>query len=91
MVLMAMFGGFALLHHGPDMHIVVNDGSSSSAAATSANWLGAGIGLFVAGVVCVVVLPLVLLLRALLLLIVGGVMAAVSPACWAWARCWARR
>jgi TfoX/Sxy family transcriptional regulator of competence genes len=26
MVLAAMFGGFALLHHGPDMHIVLDDG-----------------------------------------------------------------
>ncbi|MBW8846661.1 MAG: hypothetical protein JF607_16975 [Burkholderiales bacterium] len=79
MVLMAMFGGFALLHHhGSDMHIVMNDDELFLGGSDIGDWLGASIGLFVAGVVCVVVLPLVLLLGvALPLLIVGGVLALV--------------
>lgn len=79
MVLAAMFGGFALLnHHGPDMHIVLDDGEFFLGGSDFGDWLGAVIGLFVAGIVCVVVLPLVLLLGvALPLLIVGGVVALV--------------
>lgn len=79
MVLAAMFGGFALLHHhGSDMHIVLNDEELFLGGSDFGDWLGASIGLFVAGAVCVIVLPLVLLLGvALPLLIVGGVMAVV--------------
>ena len=80
MVLMAMFGGFALLHHhgGPDMHIVLDDGEFFLGGSDVGDWLGATIGLFVAGIVCVIVVPLVLLLGvALPLLIVGGVLALV--------------
>lgn len=78
MVLMAMFGGFALLHHGPDMHIVLDDGEFFLGGGDVGDWLGASIGLFVAGAVCLLVLPLVLLLGvALPLLIVGGVLAVV--------------
>jgi len=78
MVLLAMFGGFALLHHSPDMHIVLDDGEFFLGGGDVGNWLGASVGLFVTGVVCVVVLPLVLLLGvALPLLIVGGVLALV--------------
>ena len=79
MVLAAMFGGFALLnHHGSDMHIVVNDEELFFGGSDFGDWLGASIGLFVAGIVCVVVLPLVLLLGvALPLLIVGGVLTVV--------------
>jgi len=80
MVLAAMFGGFALLHHhgGPDMHIVLDDGEFFLGGSDFGDWLGASIGLFVAGVVCIIVLPLVLLLGvALPLLIVGGVLALV--------------
>ncbi|WP_457420370.1 hypothetical protein [Roseateles sp. P5_E7] len=79
MVLMAMFGGFALLnHHGPDMHIVLDDGEFFFGGSDFGDWLGASIGLFVAGLVCVIVLPLVLLLGvALPLLIVGGVLTVV--------------
>jgi len=80
MVLMAMFGGFALLHHhgGPDMHIVLGDDELFMGGGDFGDWLGASIGLFVAGVICVVVLPLVLLLGvALPLLIVGGVLTLV--------------
>lgn len=79
MVLAAMFGGFALLHHGgPDMHIVLNDEELVLGGSDFGDWLGAGIGLVVAGVVCAVVVPLVLLLGlALPLIIVGGVMAVV--------------
>lgn len=79
MVLMAMFGGFALLnHHGPDMHIVLDDGDFFLGGSDFGDWLGASIGLFVAGIVCVIVLPLVLLLGvALPLLIVGGVLTVV--------------
>jgi hypothetical protein len=79
MVLMAMFGGFALLnHHGSDMHIVLNDDELFFGGSDFGDWLGASIGLFVAGLVCVVVLPLVLLLGvALPLLIVGGVLTVV--------------
>ncbi|HEY9106134.1 MAG TPA: hypothetical protein VIN58_05615 [Roseateles sp.] len=79
MVLMAMFGGFALLHHhGSDMHIVVNDEELFLGGSDFGDWVGASIGLFIAGIVCVVVLPLVLLLGvALPLLIVGGVLTVV--------------
>jgi hypothetical protein len=79
-VLMAMFGGFALLHHhgGPDMHIVLDDGEFFLGGSDVGDWLGATIGLFVAGIICVIVVPLVLLLGvALPLLIVGGVLALV--------------
>lgn len=79
MVLMAMFGGFALLnHHGSDMHIVLDDGEFFLGGSDFGDWLGASIGLFVAGIICVLVVPLVVLLGvALPLLIVGGVMAVV--------------
>ena len=79
MVLLAMFGGFALLnHHGSDMHIVLGDEELFLGGGDLGDWLGATIGLFVAGIVCVVVVPLVLLLGvALPLLIVGGVIALV--------------
>lgn len=78
MVLLAMFGGFALLHHGPGMHIMLDDGEFFLGGGGVGDWLGASIGLFVTGVVCVIVLPLVLLLGvALPLLIVGGVLALV--------------
>ncbi len=80
MVLAAMFGGFALLHHhgGSDLHVVLDDGEFFLGGSDFGDWLGASIGLFVAGVVCVIVLPLVLLLGvALPLLIVGGVLALV--------------
>jgi hypothetical protein len=80
MVVMAMFGGFALLnHHGPDMHIVLDDGEFFLGGGDLGDWLGATIGLLVAGIVCVVVLPLVLLLGvALPLLIVLGVGAVLG-------------
>lgn len=79
MVLMAMFGGFALLHHhGSDMHIVMNDEELFLGGGDFGDWIGASIGLFIAGIVCVVVLPLVLLLGvALPLLVVGGVLTVV--------------
>jgi hypothetical protein len=79
MVLAAMFGGFALLHHhGSDMHVVLNDEELFLGGSDFGDWLGASIGLFVAGAVCLFVLPLVLLLGvALPLLIVGGVLAVV--------------
>lgn len=74
MMALAMFGGFALLHHGPGFHFML-DGDEFFFGDLG-DWFGAGIGLFVAGVVCLVVLPLVLLLGvALPLLIVGGVLA----------------
>jgi len=79
MVLAAMFGSFALLHHhGADMHVVIDDGEFFFGGNDFGDWLRAGIGLVVAGVVCLVVLPLVLLLGvALPLLIVGGVLTLV--------------
>ncbi len=79
MVLAAMFGGFALLHHhGSDMHIVLGDDDFFLGGSDFGDWLGASIGLFIAGVVCVIVVPLVLLLGvALPLLVVGGVLALV--------------
>lgn len=79
MVIAAMFGGFALLHHhGSDMHIVFGDDELFLGDSDFSDWLGASIGLFVAGVVCVIVLPLVLLLGvALPLLLVGGMLAVV--------------
>ena len=83
MVLVAMFGGFALLHHhGSDMHIVLNDEDLFFGAGDDfGGWLGASIGLFIAGVVCLLVVPLVLLLGvALPLLIVCGVLAVVLAA-----------
>ena len=82
MVLMAMFGGFALLHHGgPVLHISLDDGDFFLGGGDIGDWLGASIGLFIAGIVCVVVVPLVLLLGvALPLLIVCGVVAVVLAA-----------
>ena len=79
MVLMAMFGGFALLHHhGSDMHIVLDDGDFFLGGGDLGDWLGATIGLFIAGAVLCLVIPLVLLLGvALPLLIVCGVVAVV--------------
>ncbi|MCE4557485.1 hypothetical protein [Pelomonas cellulosilytica] len=74
MVVLAMLGGLALLHHGSDMHIVVNDDELQLGGF--GDWLGASIGLFIAAAVCVLVVPLVLLLGvALPLLIVGCVVA----------------
>jgi hypothetical protein len=77
MLLLAMLGGLALLeHHGSSTHIVLGD--DELFLGGFGDWLGATIGLFVAGLVCVVVVPLVLLLGvALPLLIVGGVLALV--------------
>jgi hypothetical protein len=79
MVLLAMFGGFALLnHHGSDMHVVFGGDEFTFGGGDFGDWLGATLGLFVAGVICVLVVPLVVLLGvALPLLIVGGVMAVV--------------
>jgi hypothetical protein len=79
MVVMAMVGGFALLnHHGSDMHVVIGDEELFLGGSDFGDWLGAAIGLFVAGIVCVIVVPLVLLLGvALPLLIVCGVVAVV--------------
>lgn len=63
MVLAAMFGGFALLHHhGSDMHIVLNDDELFLGGSDFGDWLGASIGLFIAGIVCCIVVPLALLL-----------------------------
>jgi hypothetical protein len=78
MAVLAMFGGFALMHgHHPDMSFVVN-GEDLFIDSDMGDWLGAGIGLFIAGVVVCVVVPLVLLLGvALPLLIAGGVLAVV--------------
>jgi len=75
MVLASMFGGFALLHHhGSDMHIVLGDDEMFVGGGDFGDWLGASIGLFVAAVVCCVVVPLALLLGvALPLLILAGV------------------
>jgi hypothetical protein len=77
MLLLAMLGGVALLtHHDSDMHIVLND--EEMFLGGFGDWVGATIGLFVAGLVCLVVVPLVVLLGvALPLLIVGGVVALV--------------
>lgn len=77
MVLMAMFGGFALLHHhgGPDMHIVLDDGEFFLGGSDVGDWLGATLGLFIAGAVLCLVIPLVLLLGvALPLFIVAAVL-----------------
>jgi hypothetical protein len=80
MLLLAMMGGVALLNHpGADMHVVLGD--EELFLGGFGDWVGATIGLFVAGLVCVVVVPLVLLLGvALPLLIVGGVLALVVAA-----------
>ncbi|MFT7722651.1 MAG: hypothetical protein QM788_07440 [Roseateles sp.] len=82
MALAALLGGWALLsHHGPDLHITLDDGEFFFGGSDLGDWLGAGIGLLVAGAVCALVVPLVLLLGvALPLLIVGGVVAAVLAA-----------
>lgn len=82
MVLLAMIGGFALLnHHGPDMHIVLDDGEFFLGNGDFGGWVEATIGLFIAGAVCLFVVPLVLLLGvALPLLIVGGVVAVILAA-----------
>jgi len=79
MMALAMFGGFALLHHGPGFHFMLDgDEFFLGDFGDFGDWFGAGIGLFVAGLVCLVVLPLVLLLGvALPLLLVGGMLALV--------------
>ena len=69
MMVLAMFGGFALLGGGPDAHVWVN-GDELFLGGGLGDWLGASIGLFVAGVVCVVVVPLVLLLGVALPLLI---------------------
>ena len=81
MVLAAMFGGWALLHHaGPDMHITLND-DELFLGNDFGDWLGAGIGLFIAAVVCCIVVPLALLVGvALPLLIMAGVFGLVLMA-----------
>lgn len=78
MMALAMLGGGLAVFgdHGSDVHIVLGD--EELFLGGFGDWLGASIGLFVAGVVCAVVLPLVLLLGvALPLCIVGGVLALV--------------
>ena len=74
MMVAGLFGGFALLHHaGPDWHVTVDD-DELFFGSDFGDWLGAGIGLLVAGVVCCVVMPLALLLGvALPLLVVAGI------------------
>jgi hypothetical protein len=81
--MLSVFGGFAALHgihelhDGSDMSVVVN-GEELYWESGVGDWLGAGIGLFVAGVVVCLVVPLALLVGvALPLLIVGGVVAVV--------------
>ncbi|MFN3862109.1 MAG: hypothetical protein ACK4R2_11645 [Roseateles sp.] len=76
-VMLALLGGLALLHHdGSDMHIVLN--GEEMFLGGLGDWLGATIGLLVAGLVCIIVVPLVVLLGvALPLLIVGGVLTLV--------------
>jgi len=80
MGVLAVVGGFAALHglhHQPDMSIVV-DGEELVWEGGLGDWLGAGVGLFVAGVVVCLVVPFALLVGvALPLLIVGGVLGVV--------------
>ncbi len=77
MVLLALLAGATLLTQDfTDMHVVINDEEVFLSGV--GDWLGAGLGLLISGVVCLIVVPLVLLLGvALPLLIVGGVVAAV--------------
>jgi hypothetical protein len=81
LMLASVFGGFALLHHaGPDMHITFND-DELSFGNDFGDLLGAGIGLFIAALVCCIVVPLALLLGvALPLLIMAGVFGLVLVA-----------
>lgn len=75
MVLVAMFGGFALLHHhGSDMHIVLDDGDFFLGGGDVGDWLGATLGLFIAGALLCLVIPLLLLGVALPLFIVAAVL-----------------
>lgn len=78
MGVLAVLGGFAAWHgmgHHPDMSVIVN-GDELTMGGDFEDFLGAGIGLVVAGVICLFVLPLTLLLGlALPLLIVGGMVA----------------
>ncbi|HLO93134.1 MAG TPA: hypothetical protein VK195_02355 [Burkholderiaceae bacterium] len=74
-VLLSVLGGFSLAHHvfsEPGVHIVVNGDEWSDPDV--GDFIGAAIGMGVAGLVCFIVLPLVLLFAVgLPLLIVGGV------------------
>jgi hypothetical protein len=81
MVVLALMGGWALLTHpGSDVHLVLGD-EELFLGSGFGDWLGASIGLFIAGLVCIVVVPLVLLLGvALPLVIVGGVLALIVAA-----------
>ncbi len=83
MILAAMFGGFALLnHHGSDMHITMGGDELFIGSGDFGDWVGATLGLFIAGLVLCLVVPLVLLLGVALPLVicafvVGVVLVAV--------------
>lgn len=78
MTLMAMFGGFALLnHHGSGMHVMLGGDELFFGGSDWGDWLGATLGLFIAGVVLCVVVPLVLLLGVALPLVICAAVVGV--------------
>jgi archaellum biogenesis protein FlaJ (TadC family) len=84
LLILVTVAGSVLLWHGvhtgmgpADWHVHF-DGDDWEHAADLSDWIGGAIGLSIAAVVCLFVVPVVLLLGvALPILIVGGVMAAL--------------
>jgi hypothetical protein len=78
--MLGLLGGFAAwhgVHHGADWHVSIN-GDELDMASDLGDWLGAGLGIGIATLVCLIVVPLALLIGvAVPLLIVGGVLAAM--------------
>ncbi|MEJ5999639.1 hypothetical protein [Paucibacter soli] len=81
MMLLASLAGVAVWHElaaSPGLHITINDEELSAAGFGIGDFLGLVLGLGIAGVVVLLVVPVVLLFSiGLPLLIVGGVLALV--------------
>jgi len=79
MMLLASLAGVAIWHElasSPGLHITINDEELSAAGFGLGDFLGLVLGLGIAGVVVLLVVPVVLLFSiGLPLLIVGGVLA----------------
>ena len=90
LALLALVGGTALWHqlgsdvlggHHPGLSVSVNGDDVDIQSFAGLDWLGSVIGVFVAGLVLCLVVPLLLLLGlGLPLLIVGGVLCCILAA-----------
>lgn len=83
LLMLVTVAGSVLLWHGasggfgPEWHVHI-DGDDWERAGDLGDWIGGAIGLAIAGIVCLFVVPIVLLVGvALPVLIVGGVFAAL--------------